>query len=80
MTNLILSADEITKELQRLINDLEDVSSDGEKITVQGVQRIAGANADECNWTVSWFRGDVNPYKEQIVGLVKELQKRVRLK
>ena len=74
MTRILMSASEIKDELQKRINQIQEVTEDGKTVKVHGIQQLAQLDENGCNWSSVVHFSNSQGYESDISRIVAEVQ------
>lgn len=73
MNRVLMSATEIQHEIQKRINQIQEIIEDGKIVQVRGVQALAEFDVNGCNWSAEHF-SNARGYESDILRVVAEVQ------
>lgn len=73
MTRVLMSATEIQHEIQKRINQIQEIIEDGKTVTVLGIQALADFDENGCNWSAEHF-SNARGYEPDILRVVADVQ------
>lgn len=77
MERTVLSAEEIRKRVQKLVNAIPEVADDDAKVEVPAPQRHE-VDRDGCNWDMGRFRGG-DDYETEVREQVEHVREKFNL-
>jgi hypothetical protein len=70
MTRILMSVSEIKDELQKRINQIQEVIEDGKTVKVLGIQQLAQIDDNGCNWSSVVHLSNSQGYESDISRIV----------